>query len=66
MALIAWLCLVEGDNKTITLDVEDSPEVLVVGTSDSQGCEDLINQFVYEVKHALKIKPGHSQATLIK
>ena len=50
----------------MTLDVEDSPEVLVVGTSDSQGCEDLINQFVYEVKHALKTNSGHFHATLIK
>ena len=46
--------LIKGDNKTMTLDTEGSPEVLVLGTSDSQGCEDLINQFVYEVGHASK------------
>ena len=48
---ILWFCDFEGDNKTLTLDVDGSPEVLVLGTSDSQGCEELINQFVYEVGH---------------
>ena len=51
MTAIAWFCLIEDDNETMTLDMEGSPVVLVLGTSDSRGCEELINQFVYEVGH---------------
>ena len=51
MTSVFWICLIEGDSATMTLDIEGSPVVQVIGTSDSRGCEDLMNQFVYEVGH---------------
>ena len=56
MTLTAGLYLIEGDKVNFTLDIaEGSYQRLVLGTGDSQGCEDIINRYFDEVRHASKI-----------
>ena len=54
VTLTDGLYLFEGINVTITFDTEGSPEVSVLETNHSQGCEDLMNQYFREVRHASK------------